>query len=521
MSGAAPGGRAPPPAAPRATFAAGAVAGMPWMIAIKVVLMFVYFAISILAVRGLGKEQYGVLSLCKNIAEYAVIVCGLGLNAALLRFIPELMLHNNRAGLRRLLWKTAALQMLAAALCVGALYLLTPALGRWFKADLRVVLVIAGLIVMTQLAKNYLNDVFTSLFRTRTVSMLSFAQAVLWTALLAAGLAWRPTVSVALVAQILSMVVVGAAGVALLVAHVRRMTGRSPPLGIGRGRTLKLSMPTMMNNVLRMLMLQYTEIFFLGYYFTPAVVGIYDLGYSTPFVAMTLIPASLQTLFTSAFAEAYARDRDCLPALIRSVYKMLILIVLPLAAFGAFFASRAIVVLYGAEMAAAGPIAAAFCLLHALPLISMPLSMAITARERVLSMLPYMVGQVLLNLLLDWLLIPRWGIHGAVGAVALTFLLTIPLRLNAVRAILGTIAFPLPFCLRIGAVSVVLAGLLGLSASHLNLAGLGAAAVLFLALYAASIRGLRLLNADDMEDLNRLATAKLARGLRWFAGRAR
>ena len=226
MSGAAPSGSPAEAPARRASFASGAVSGVPWMIAVKVVLMFVYFAISILAVRGLGKEKYGVLSLCRNIAEYAVVLCGLGLNAALLRFVPELVLHNNRAGLRRLLGKTAALQMLAAALCIGALYLLTPVLGRWFKADLRVVLVIAGLIVAAQLAKNFLNDAFTALFRTRTVSMLSFAQAVLWIALLAAGMAWRPTVPVAMGAQILSMALAGAAGAAMLVAQIGRASCR-------------------------------------------------------------------------------------------------------------------------------------------------------------------------------------------------------------------------------------------------------------------------------------------------------
>lgn len=518
MSGPAPGGSGPSGAAPRAVMAAGAVAGVPWMIAVKLVLIFVYFGISIVAVRALGKERYGLLSLCRNIVEYSVVVCSLGLNAALLRFIPELVLRRNRAGLRRLLWKTIALQLLGAALCTGALVALAPLFGRWFKADLAFLLPLAGLLLAAQILKNYLNDVFTALFRTRTVSMMSFVQAALWIVLLAAGLAWRPTVPVALGAQIVSIVLVGAAGGGLLVAHVRRMTGRSPPTGIGRSRTLRLSAPTAINNMLRMLMLQYSEVFFLGFYFTPAIVGIYDLGYSTPFVAMTLIPASLQTLFTSAFAEAHARDPDCLPALIRSVYKMLILLVLPLAAFGAFFAPRAIVVLYGPEMAAAGPVAAVFCLLHALPLISMPLSMAITAKERVLSMLPYMVGQVALNLLLDWLLIPRWGIPGAIAAVSLTFLGTIPLRLRAVRAILGSIAFPAGFCLRMATVSAALAGLLGLAAPRLGPAGLAAAAVLFLALYAAAVRLLRLLREADLEDLNRLATAKLARVLRLLAG---
>lgn len=445
--------------------AAGAVAGIPWMVATKAVLFFVYFGISIVAVRKLGKEQYGVFSLCRNVSEYLVILCALGLNAAILRFVPELGINRNLAGIKRLLWKSALLQIVAVGVATAGLWLLTPLFSRWFRVPFGYLLIMSGLLTAAQLSKDYLNDTFTSLFRSRLVSILSFGQALLWFGLLWAGLTWRPTVGMALGAQIVSIGLVSLTGIVLLLAYLRSLKWRSPPLGIGRERTLRLSSATLFNSMFRMLMLKYTEVFFLGVYFTPAVVGVYDLGYSMPFVAMTLIPSALQTLFTSAFAEAYSRDANCLGRLITAVYKMLILLILPMAAFGFFFSPHAVVLLYGETMRSSGWIAAVFCLLHALPLISMPLSMAITAREKVLNMLPYMVMQVAVNLLLDFLLIPRWGIPGAVAAVALTFIVTIPIRLRAVRQILGAVYFPAGFCFRIALTVAALAG--GLSLIHI------------------------------------------------------
>jgi len=269
---------------------------------------------------------------------------------------------------------------------------------------------------------------------------------------------------------------------------------------------------------LRMLMLKYTEVFFLGIFFTPVIVGYYDLGYSTPMMVLTLVPAALQTLLTSAFTQAYARDPQCLGRLIDSVYKLTILIVLPLAAFGVFFASRGIVLLYGQGMAPAGPVAAAFCVLHVLPLISTPLSMAITVKEEVLRMLPYMLLQVGLNLLLDWVLIPSFGIPGAIGAVAGTFLLTIPWRLRAVRNILGGIHFPTAFFVRHLLVSGALAAVLSPLARHLNLWMLAVLGGVYLVFYLFVIRLLRLVRSSDVADLRALDMARVNRALDLLVG---
>lgn len=497
-------------------FNPGAVAGIPWMVATKAVLFFVYFGISIIAVRKLGKEQYGVFSLCRNVSEYLVVLCALGLNAAILRFVPEMGIARNLAGIRRLLWKSALLQMSAVGVATAGLWLLTPLFSQWFRVPFGWLLVLAGLLTAAQLSKDFLNDTFTSLFRSRLVSTLSFSQALLWIVLLWGGLTWSPTVGMAMGAQILSMALVSLVGGLLLVRHLRRLNWRSPPLGVGRSRTLKLSSATMLNAMFRMLMLKYTEVFFLGVCFSPTVVGVYDLGYTMPFVAMTLIPSALQTLFTSAFAEAYARDQQCLGRLITAVYKMLIMLVIPMAAFGLFFAPRAVVLLYGETMRASGWVAAVFCVLHALPLISMPLSMAITAREKVLNMLPYMIMQVVVNLVLDALLIPRWGVPGAVGAVALTFLLTIPIRLRAVRAILGAIHFPTGFCLRIVATVLLLAGVMSFLSPFLNLAGLVAAALLYLVLYLTAVKKLGLVREADGRDLQLLSVGRMAKLVRFL-----
>ncbi len=501
-----------------AYFSREALGGLPWMILNKVCMLFVYMGLSILTVRLLGPEEYGRFSLIRNITDYLVVFCALGFDVALLRFIPELTAHRNRAGLRRLLVRALALQQVAALLALAALHVAKPWLDRWFHMDFHGLLVPAGLLLAATVLKDSLNNAFTALFRARTVALLSLVNGVIWLACLVGILRSRPEAAMALTAQTLSLLLVYGVSLVMLTRLVRDLPWRSPPRGIGRQRALALSLPTMLNTMLRMLMMKYTEVFFLGAYFTPAIVGYYDLGYSTPQLALTLIPAALQTLFTSAFAQSYARDPSCLGRLIDSVYKLTILIVVPLAAFGFFFAPRGIALLYGQAMAPAGPVAAAFCILHVLPLISTPLSMAITVKEKVLQMLPYMLLQVGVNLLLDWLLIPRYGMPGAVAAVAGTFVLTIPWRLHAVRGILGGINFPTGFFVRQVLATGALAALLSPLAPRLNIASLALVGAAYLALYPVLIRILRLVRPEDVADLRALGIARVNRALDILTG---
>jgi O-antigen/teichoic acid export membrane protein len=486
------------------------------MIANKMAMLFVYLGLSILTVRLLGPAEYGRFVIARSVMEFLVLICALGLDVAILRFVPELVETHNKAGLGRFLLRVLALQQAAAAAAIVALLLGRPLLERAFGVSFAEVLWPAGLLLAATIFKDALNNVFTALFRARIVAVLSLVNGVLWLILLVWLLERHPNAATALGVQTASLLIVYGAGLILLTRFVRTLRWRSPPHGIGRHRTLRLSLSVMLNALLRMMMLKYTEVFFLGMSFTPVIVGYYDLGYSTPMLVLTLIPAALQTLLTSAFTQAYARDPQCLGRLIDSVYKLTILTVLPLAAFGVCFAPRGIVLLYGQDMAPAGPIAAAFCVLHVLPLISTPLSMAITVKEQVLRMLPYMLMQVGVNLLLDWALIPRFGVPGAIGAVAGTFLLTIPWRLKAVHAILGRLHFPTVFFLRHLFVTGALAAVLSPLARHLNLTALIALGGAYLVCYAFLTRALRLIRPSDVADLRALGMSRVNRALDLF-----
>jgi len=505
-----------------AFFSREAVSGVPWMVASKAVLFFVYFAISVLTVRLMGSTNYGIYSICINIAEWAGVFCGLGLVSALFRFVPELVVQHNAAGLKRLVWKSLWLQLAATAAGTLILILMKPWLNNWFHIDFGSYLVLTGLLIGFSLLKENVSAVETSLFRTKHISILTLARGILWLGLVVTMLRIVPTVASAFWTQILSYAVVYLIGAWLMFRHIYSFDWRSPPYGIGKRRTAKYSFAILSNTIVRMMMMKYTEVFFLGLTVTPAVIGAYDLGYSLPPLIIFFIPDSLHMLFTSGFAEAYSRDPNCLGRLIKAYYKMTILFMVPLAIFGFFFAPEAVVMVYGDNMALAGVLASGFCLVHLFSTISTPLSMAIKAKEQIMATMPVMILQIVINLFLDWLLIVYFdlGVWGGMGAVAGTFLISAPIRLSVVKKILGGIFFPTEYMLRMTFTLFILSSILTVASDHWNLLGLFETrwlnvvtlfglGVIYLLLFFVAIRMFRLVRDEDVADFRALDIKKL------------
>ena len=517
----------------RGFFSREAMGSIPWMVLGKLVVFFLYFAISILTVNGLGKEKYGVYSLMMNISSYMLMLCGLGLGVALMRYVPELAARKNRFGLIHLLWKSATLQLIAVMAVSMLLLSFSDPLQRLFKAGhvehFRFYLKLACGLTGLLLLKDFVGTVFTSLFKTRTVAILSVVQAVIWMTMLYIWLGIRPQVGTVFTVQLIAVGTVYLIGAASLFVYIKNLPWKIREYGIGKKRALSFSGTVMLSSILRTITFKYSEVFFLAAVSGTTVAGMYDLGYTLPYTVITFLPLAFLPIFTSAFAEAYVKDNSCLGVLIKSYYKLLMVVSLPVAILGAYFSPVAYRIIYNGEMDEAGYIASAFCMVLILPLVSMPLSAAIKAKEKVLNMVPTLLLQIVVNLILDWWLIVhlRWGVWGGILAVAGTFVLTIPIRLAVVRAIIGGIHFPALFCLKMTAVLALLGmgfqwaaektALFGLFESRIiNLAFLFGVGALYLLLFLLCVRYLRLIRKADVEEFQALEIERLNALLRFL-----
>jgi len=494
----------------QALFSEKIIDGVPWVVFSKSLLFIVYFLISVITVRYLGADQYGNYVLCKSIAEVLILICTLGMTSSYMRYIPELLLKHNKAGIQRLIIKASALQFVVVCMITLSLILGADVVAKLFSTDFKGALVFTSILIFFELIKTNVNAILTACYKIKFLTLFSVIHGLSWLALLFSMIQINPTVSIALIAPSISYAIIYCIAALYIIRYLRSLRWKSPVTGIGRRRVLYHSGSLAFSTIIHLLMLKYTELFFLGLQHDSSIVGLYDLAYSIPLMVIVFIPAAVQDLFVSGFSDAYVKDNSCLPELIRAFYKLLIILTVPLAVFGFFFSPQLFQIIYGDEISEAGNIASIFCLLHLLPLVSVPLSMAIQAKEKVINMLPTLLLQLLVNLILDYLFIIQfnWGLWGALAAVFLTFVLTIPIRLWVVKRILGGVFIPLNFFLKILFISLFTAYVLQQIISPDSLPFIVLLAPFYFFSIFIILNSTSVLDQEDKKDFQRLMVGK-------------
>lgn len=498
---------------------------IPWMIVSKCLLFMIYLSISVVSVRYLGTEQYGLFVICRSIADILILICTLGMTASFIRFIPELVLHKNLAGIRRLVGKGFLLQLGALILAGIGLYHSQTLLEQYFSVAFNGALLFAFVLIICELFKTNINSILTALYQTKQLALFSLCNGILWLGGLVLLLEQQADVASVLTAQSISYGIVYLIAAMTLLRYFRSLNWRSPDQSIGYKRVFNQSGSIAVSTLVRLLMLKYTELFFLGGMTDAETVGLYDLAFSLPMMVIVFIPAAVHELFVSGFSESYVRKPECLPALIKALYKTLMTITLPIAVFGFMFSGELLIYCYGEEVRAVYELTMAFCLLHVLPLISTPLSVAIQAKEKVMKMFPALMLQLSVNIALDYVLIVvfDFGIWGAYCALLLTFVLTIPIRLYLVSRILGGVYFPGGFFIRLLFVTLLAAFCIRVFAAPETMLSIALSFVIYLALVLVLFGKFRFLKREDIKDfdifLGGKANSTLVRLNRFFSAK--
>ena len=169
-------------------------------------------------------------------------------------------------------------------------------------------------------------------------------------------------------------------------------------------------------------------------------------------------------------------------------------------------------------MAPAGLIASFFCLFRILPMVWIPLSMALTATEKVANTMWLNVVHLIVNLSFDYYFISNWGIPGALVAIVATFLVITPLKLYVIRKLVGGLYIPVGFLLRIFIPSLLIAGLLYLAFPQANLLMLFVLSAVYAVLLVLAIRYLHLIRPSDTQHFKAINLKGLNRMLDFVTG---
>jgi O-antigen/teichoic acid export membrane protein len=191
-----------------------------------------------------------------------------------------------------------------------------------------------------------------------------------------------------------------------------------------------------------------TEVFFLGRLRGPEDAAYFQYGFVLAQRLIDFLPLALWEVSMAAFArENAAGDRDLREVAYRYL-RLTYVAILPVAAVGVLLSPAMVEVLYGAKMEPAVVVAQAYFVLGALAAFGAPMGMILYAREKTGLVLQLYVLATVVNLGLDWWLVSRFGLSGAIAGLAAAKLLLVGVMSAFAAKHIGGLTVPVGTILR-------------------------------------------------------------------------
>jgi O-antigen/teichoic acid export membrane protein len=217
---------------------------------------------------------------------------------------------------------------------------------------------------------------------------------------------------------------------------------------VGLGAIFRFSIPFVATGLLNLIVWRQSEVIFLGAFHGEAAAGYFGLAYTTPQLLLEFIPLTIWPLVMAGMSEAFARDPSKLPGAIALYYRLLYVLVIPVAAFGFAFARPLVPIIYGNEMMPAALFVQLFFVVFSYSFLYTPLSMALYVTGKSWINMLVFAFLALVNIGLDLALIPRYGLWGAFLPVALVMILGVALFFVAASKIVRNVYIPVSFIVR-------------------------------------------------------------------------
>jgi O-antigen/teichoic acid export membrane protein len=394
---------------------------------------------SILVARTLGPANMGVYGLTVWLVGVLGIFANLGLPGAATKYIAEYLGRGDRQTASHVSRRLLLAQVVLAAGAAGG----TAIVGMTLAGRYRQLLLIGAALVMAKAMQQALSASLAGVQRYDRIAAMSF-----WVAI-------GEIVIVSLAARrhcgtvgMLEAVLVGdSLGLAFGLFVVRRTIlwppFSSPPAGMEQTlrRVRKYSLTVSYILLLNAIVWERSEVLFLKGFSTLSQIGFYSIAFALAGKLSEMATVCTSTLMPLS-SEAYGRSGlQELRAVYYSGMKYIQMLIVPLAMFGADLSGAAVRLLYGEKFLPLVPVLQILLAGVAVATLGGVASSLIYALDKQPFMAKFGTAVAVLNILLDLLLIPRWGAMGAAIANSSAQVLAVLIGLVYAKSLLAC-AFP-------------------------------------------------------------------------------
>ncbi len=422
-------------------------AALAWELISKILVSILGIVSNVMIVRGLGDHDYGLYSVFLNICRFFAIIIYIGPTQIILRFLPETKVKGNILGGRQLIWSSLIMQMIAwIVVCVGV-YFMRDWIGSFFDDGVRDILLLGCILLIFETFWQVVNQIYRAYRWMRLLTVISSVQRVVLIVLLAIFALDGLTIPKVLYAVAGSFLL---GFCSLLPNVIRRLSWRGAVVGkqIDSRRLFKYAMPIILIGLINQILWRSSETLIISHYHSVEDGGYFNAAYNLPQMILEFIPMAIWPIILASLSEVHALRSSSLIKGIHLYFRLICVLVIPLSVVGFILGGNAYLMLYEEAMAPGAPICQMFFPIFMVSFLINPLRMAIYIKERtMLNMWAIGVGAIV-NLGLDFLLIPRYGLMGAVPPVGIAILVSGYTQWLISRRLIPEISLPWSYLLK-------------------------------------------------------------------------
>jgi O-antigen/teichoic acid export membrane protein len=359
------------------------------------------FLIMITVARILGAEQFGIYTAVFAYVSLFALLTDLGLTTVVTRKLAQ----DNGAGCR---WLGAALMMRWPTSVLMYIMAVASALWLYGWEERTGLIAISSLTFVTVPLTTY-SAIFHAQVLPHKPALVSLCSRV---ALLAA-VQWLARSGGSVAGLVLLEVIFGSA--ANITTWLLSRPLCRPVFSFDRSaftQMLTEGIPLFLTSAFMMLYFR-IDVFFLEYYRNSSAIGVYAAAYRLTEAMPVFATALTASIFPVLCRQVHAANEASLEKLVRISLKILLGAVLPLAVVLAFYNEVVVRILYGNRFDGSAPILAILACSQVRVFTNILMSTLLVARGKGSRLMVLTVIMLFLNIVLNFMVIPRHGVTGA------------------------------------------------------------------------------------------------------------
>jgi O-antigen/teichoic acid export membrane protein len=380
------------------------------------------FISAILVIRYLTPSQWGVLSLCLVLLEISIVISGLGLQRGVARFIA----FNRAKKSSEKIWGTI-ISSLAITIIIGvsafsALYLLSANIANFFKApELTTVIKWMAITVPAMNLINVLASVFQGFEKVEVHALFSkiffaLTKLIIIGVIISLGLSFKGVISAYVISPLLILFV-------LIFYSVYKLPKLLPFRGYSFNaiELIRFSFPILATALLWIIM-QRIDLLMVGYFLPEENIGqfsaVFRLNEFLPFIltSASFIYLPIATRMMSN------KEEDNLSRIYSALTKWCYIASLPLLLAFIVFPHYVMPLLFGSSYAYAALTLRILSLGYLVHILAGLNGTTIIAAGKTWILFTNSIIALIINFILNWIFIPKFGINGAALATAISYI---------------------------------------------------------------------------------------------------